>query len=81
LQVENTNTKDMEFLKSSWANMAEEEDGSLQHLQVPDKAIADHDEGFIVSLSKKQKQAQKKKSQSTRDSYATRSRVSPKPFK
>jgi hypothetical protein len=73
--------KDMEFLKSSWANMAEEEEEPQQQLQDQDKVTDDHDEGFTVALSKKQKQAQKKKSHSTRDSYATRSRVSPKPFR
>jgi hypothetical protein len=45
--------KDMEFLKSSWANMAEEEEEPQQQLQDQDKVTDDHDEGFTVALSKK----------------------------
>jgi hypothetical protein len=71
--------KDMAFLKESWANMADLEDQnnaqgntSASHLQ---------EEGFQVKLSKNQKKAQKKLSQSSKDSYATRSKVPLKPFK
>jgi hypothetical protein len=69
--------KDMAFLKESWANMVEAEDEA-------DHNIADtnlHDDGFQIHMSKNQKKAQKKVKQSSRDSYATRSRVPPKPFK
>jgi hypothetical protein len=38
-------------------------------------------EGFQIHMSKNKKKAQKKVKQSSRDSYATRSRVPPKPFK
>jgi hypothetical protein len=70
--------KDMEFLKESWANMAEEADA---------KAAANNlvasvpDEGFTVTISKHQKKIQKRKTQSSKDSYVTRSKVPPKPFK
>jgi hypothetical protein len=67
----------MAFLKESWANMVEAEDEA-------DHNIADtnlHDDGFQIHMSKNQKKAQKKVKQSSRDSYATRSRVPPKPFK
>jgi hypothetical protein len=73
--------KDMEFLKNSWANMAEEEENQL----VVDAAVqAVHqvpDEGFTVSMSKHQKKVQRKKIHSSKDSYATRSKVPSKPFK
>jgi hypothetical protein len=40
-----------------------------------------HDDGFQLQRSKSQKKAQKKLKQSSKDSYATRSRVSSKPFR
>jgi hypothetical protein len=66
--------KDMEFLRESWANLADAEDNNndMMHTAV---------DGFQVQLSKQQKRAQKKNLQTSRDSYATRSKVSPKPFK
>ncbi|WJX72628.1 hypothetical protein P8452_56484 [Trifolium repens] len=70
--------KDMEFLKDSWANMAEEEDEVLADNNLVSPA---HDDGFTVSISKHQKKIQKKKSQSSKDSYATGSKVLQKPFK
>jgi hypothetical protein len=70
--------KDMEFLKDSWANMAEEEDEVLADNNLVSPA---HDDGFTVSISKHQKKIQKKKSQSSKDSYATRSKVPSRPFK
>jgi hypothetical protein len=86
--------KDMQFLKASWAAMAEEEeeegsqnlkaaenDMQNQVLEVAENAIQQQDDGFQVSLSKHQKKIQKKKSQSSKESYATRSRVNSKPFK
>ncbi|WJX25654.1 hypothetical protein P8452_14674 [Trifolium repens] len=69
--------KDMEFLRESWANLAEAEDNAT----TKDDMIHTADDGFQVQLSKNQKKAQKKKLQASRDSYATRSKVSPKPFK
>jgi hypothetical protein len=64
----------MEFLRESWANLADAEDNNndMMHTAV---------DGFQVQLSKQQKRAQKKNLQTSRDSYATRSKVSPKPFK
>jgi hypothetical protein len=73
--------QDMEFLKTSWANMAEEDESSQKNLEDSEKKTDDHDDGFKITLSKHQKKAQKKKNQSSKDSYATRSRVSTKPFR
>jgi hypothetical protein len=67
---------DMAFLKESWANMVEAEDNTNQMME-----NTSHDEGFQIHLSKNKKKAQKKLMQSSRDSYATRSRVPPKPFR
>jgi hypothetical protein len=69
--------KDMEFLRESWANLAEAEENE----KTRNDMIHTADDGFQVQLSKEQKRAQKKKLQASRDSYATRSKVSPKPFK
>jgi hypothetical protein len=69
--------KDMAFLKESWANMVEDDENTSHN--AADTTI--HDDGFQIHLSKNQKKAQKKVKQSSRDSYATRSRVPPKPFK
>jgi hypothetical protein len=68
--------KDMAFLKDSWANMVEAEDDTTQIMETTAQ-----DEGFQIHLSKNKKKAQKKLMQSSRDSYATRSRVPPKPFR
>jgi hypothetical protein len=80
--------QDIEFLKQSWANMAEEDEDNQRVLVTTDAAIVATDaaivannDGFQVSLSKHQKKALKKMSHSSRDSYITRSKVSPKPFK
>jgi hypothetical protein len=83
--------KDMEFLKASWAAMAEEEEEGSQNLEAAendmqnqedaDNDMQQHNDGFQVSLSKHQKKAQRKKIQSSKESYATRSRVNSKPFK
>jgi hypothetical protein len=70
---------DMAFLKESWANMADLEDQN--YAQGDTSASHLQEEGFQVKLSKNQKKAQKKLSQSSKDSYATRSKVSHKPFK
>jgi hypothetical protein len=53
--------KDMEFLKNSWANMAEEEEHQLVVDDAVQAAHQDTDEGFIVSMSKHQKKVQRKK--------------------
>ncbi|GAU20528.1 hypothetical protein TSUD_130860 [Trifolium subterraneum] len=73
--------KDMAFLKESWANMAEADEEARQALEEPE--TDNNDDGYTVQLSKsqKKKRAQKKKKQSSRDSYATRSKVSPIPLK
>jgi hypothetical protein len=74
--------KDMEFLKESWANMAEAEEDLQKNLEDTGQLVAIHDDGFQVQLSRGQKKAQKKIKQSSRDSYVTRSKgVSPKPFR
>jgi hypothetical protein len=67
-------TRDMEFLKESWANMTEADDEALQNAD-------SNEQGFQLHLTKNQKKAQKKLKQSSRDSYATRSKVPPKPFR
>jgi hypothetical protein len=69
--------KDMEFLKESWANMVEAEEDNVQDKE--DTNV--QDDGFQIHMSKNQKKAQKRVKQSSRDSYATRSRVPPKPFR
>lgn len=71
--------KDMAFLNDSWANMAENDDEEarlLNFLEQPPPV-----QNFQVQVSKSQKKQQKKLTQSSRDSYATRSRVTQKPFK
>jgi hypothetical protein len=71
--------KDMAFLNDSWANMAENDDEEarlLNFLEQPPPV-----QNFQVQLPKSQKKQQKKLTQSSRDSYATRSRVTQKPFK
>jgi hypothetical protein len=69
--------KDMAFLKESWANMVEADDENNQNIADTNS----HDDGFQIHMSKNQKKAQKKVKQSSGNSYATRSRVPPKPFK
>lgn len=71
--------KDMVFLHNSWANLAdleEEEDGLTASTHNEDQQNVDAD-GFKMKLSKNQKKAQKK--QVSRDTYATRSKVNPRP--
>jgi hypothetical protein len=72
--------KDMAFLKESWVNMVEMEEN--QNIDQADTSVGHlSEDGFQVKLSKNQKKAQKKASQSSKDSYATRSKVNLKPFK
>jgi hypothetical protein len=72
--------KDMAFLKESWANMAEAEEEANKTLDDIDQMEDNRDDGFQVQLSKSQKKAQKKLKQPSKDSYATRLKVAPKPF-
>jgi hypothetical protein len=67
----------MVFLNESWANMVENEEEDTSLNQAPSLPV----ENFQVVLSKGQKRAQKKLNTSSKDSYATRSKVSQKPFK
>jgi hypothetical protein len=73
--------KDMAFLKDSWANMAEAEEEAHKTLDEIEQMEDNSADGFQVQLSKSQKKAQKKLKQSSKDSYATRSKVAPKPFR
>jgi hypothetical protein len=70
--------KDMEFLKESWANMAEEADTEADDSTL---VATIPDEGFTVAISKHQKKNLRKKTQPSKDSYATRSKVPSRPFK
>ncbi|KAK2426741.1 hypothetical protein QL285_025377 [Trifolium repens] len=76
---------DMEFLKKSWANMVEEDEVNQDVNNDVSHAVEDEQQvqqdGFTIHLSKQQKKNQRKKVVSSRDSYATRSKVSPKPFR
>jgi hypothetical protein len=72
---------DMNFLKESWANMVEEDDVTQQDLEIANNTEMLQDDGFQVAMSKQQRKIQKKKSQSGKDSYVTRSKVSSKPFR
>jgi hypothetical protein len=74
--------RDMAFLKESWANMTEADDAAQQNVADDTSPMEDsNDTGFQIHMSKHQKKAQKKLKQSSRDSYATRSKVRPKPFR
>ncbi|MCH84506.1 RNA-directed DNA polymerase (Reverse transcriptase), partial [Trifolium medium] len=69
--------RDMEFLNESWANMAEnvdEEDALLNYLETKTPEIPKPTENFQSRLTKGQKKSQKKVNQSSKDSYATRSK-------
>jgi hypothetical protein len=71
--------QDMAFLKQSWANMVDAEEESRKLLEDTDQGV--DEEGFQLQISKNQKRAQKKLKQLSRDTYSTRSKVPPKPFK
>jgi hypothetical protein len=73
--------RDMVFLKESWANMTETDDAALQNVEDTSNNGDSNEQGFQLHMSKNQKKAQKKLKQSSRDSYATRSKVPPKPFR
>jgi hypothetical protein len=72
---------DMRFLKESWATMVDLEE---QEAAIAGTSLVDaqkKDDGFQIQMSKHQKKAQKRTTISSKDSYATRSKVSSKPFK
>jgi hypothetical protein len=73
--------KDMAFLNESWANMVENEDQEARLQQFLEQDPPQAVQNFQVVLSKSQKKAQKKQNISSKDSYATRSKVNLKPFK
>ncbi|WJX63397.1 hypothetical protein P8452_48286 [Trifolium repens] len=73
--------QDMAFLKESWANLAEAEEEELNAASANDHMESSHDDGFQIHLTKNQKKAQKKLKYTSKDSYATRSKVAPKPFR
>jgi hypothetical protein len=73
--------KDMNFLKESWANMAENEENETRAIETLEKEIQHSSDGFQLKVSKGQKKAKKRMNQSSKDSYATRSKVNQKPFK
>jgi hypothetical protein len=73
--------KDMAFLKESWANMTEADEAAQQNVADDTSPMDSNDVGFQIHMSKQQKKAQKKLKQSSRDSYATRSKVPLKPFR
>jgi hypothetical protein len=72
--------KDMNFLKESWANLAEAEE-NLVEANTASIQVVDDDNGFQVQLSKAQKKNQRKLTHASKDTYATRSKVPSKPFK
>ncbi|WJX74035.1 hypothetical protein P8452_57746 [Trifolium repens] len=68
--------RDMAFLKDSWANMAELDETNMDLNELV------HSEDVVqVKFSKAQTKVKRKGIQSSKDSYATRSKVNPKPFK
>ncbi|WJX18848.1 hypothetical protein P8452_08607 [Trifolium repens] len=72
---------DIRFLKESWATMVDLEE---QEAAIAGTSLVDaqkKDDGFQIQMSKHQKKAQKRTTISSKDSYATRSKVSSKPFK
>jgi hypothetical protein len=73
--------QDMAFLKESWANMVEAEEEATTEANETEQREDNFDDGFQVHLSKNQKKAQKKLKCPSKDSYATRSKVAPKPFR
>ncbi|WJX67904.1 hypothetical protein P8452_52331 [Trifolium repens] len=73
--------KDMAFLKESWANMTEAEEEAHEALHETDQMEGITADGFQLHLSKNQKKIQKKLKHSSKDSYATRSKVATKPFR
>jgi hypothetical protein len=73
--------KDMLFLKDSWANIVdlEEQEDINKVVDVEDPHM--REEGFQVKISKHQRKTQKKMMHSSKESYATRSKVNQKPSK
>jgi hypothetical protein len=58
-----------------------EADAAFQNIEDTNHIVDSVDQGFQIHLTKQQKKAQKKAKSSSRDSYATRSKVPPKPFR
>jgi hypothetical protein len=79
-QIPDRVVSDMAFLKESWANMTEA-DAAFQNIEDTNHIVDSADQGFQIHMSKHQKKAQKTVKSSSRDSYATRSKVPPKPFR
>jgi hypothetical protein len=73
--------KDMAFLKESWANMTEADEDAHEALNEQEQMEGITADGFQIHLSKNQKKVQKRLKRSSKDSYATRSKVAPKPFR
>jgi hypothetical protein len=71
----------MAFLKESWANLAEAEEEAINAANANEHMESSHDDVFQVHLTKNQKKAQKKLKYTSKDSYATKSKVAPKPFR
>jgi hypothetical protein len=71
----------MLFLKDSWANIVdlEEQEDINKVVDVEDPHM--REEGFQVKISKHQRKTQKKMMHSSKESYATRSKVNQKPSK
>jgi hypothetical protein len=59
--------------------MVDAEDESMKLLEDTGQGL--DEDGFQLQISKNQKKAQKKLKQLSRDTYSTRSKVPPKPFK
>jgi hypothetical protein len=74
--------KDMEFLKQSWANIIDKDEAEasfLKDLEKEPEEQAMTADGFQMKVSKNKKKAQQKLKHLSRDTYATRSKVSSKP--
>ncbi|WJX83945.1 hypothetical protein P8452_66568 [Trifolium repens] len=74
--------QDMQFLKESWANIAEKEDEELRLLAELEKDPASSGFKVVASKSSKKEKAKLTRNLKTASSYGTRSKVSvTKPFK
>lgn len=62
--------RDIEFLKESWANMAQNDEG----IKLKDSTLVDNQQ-FQLVVHKKKKNRQKSQAESNKGSYATRLRV------
>jgi hypothetical protein len=74
--------QDMQFLKESWANIAEQEDDDLRLLAELEQDPASSGFKVVASKSSKKEKAKLTRNLKTASSYGTRSKVSvTKPFK